>query len=171
MSLLSNTDIATRAPGESVHDWLGRMLADKRILVLLVCIFVAAAALLFFSGHISEWFFPSPEMQPTGFAGEVLPGGMATSENFAKLKRGQKRHEVWSILGASSGSEGRHVEWWDQQELSIEVSFEAGKVTDGVMTFKDGKTIELKNRLHHRCRVVSESFICTDFANAKRGIG
>ena len=56
-----------------------------------------------------------------------------------------KRHEVWSILGESSGFEGRpHGEWWDRPEFFIGIWYESGAVTDGSIEFKGGKKIEMK---------------------------
>jgi hypothetical protein len=121
------------------------MFNDKRILAVVPCIVVVSAAFFLFREGISNYYYPPPETQGDGFGGEIIPGGVATPANFEKLRRGMRRHEVWSILGASSGFEGRpHGEWWDVPEFQIGIGYDNNLVTEGAIEFRDGKKIEIR---------------------------
>lgn len=121
------------------------MTTDKRVLVIVAVAVLASTGLFFFSSRISDLIYPPPEIQSDGFGGEVLPGGEATKANFEKIRRGMKRHEVWSILGESSGVEGGHAEWWDGPGFGISLLYdEHSLVADGSIHIEDGRKIELR---------------------------
>ncbi len=126
------------------------MSKDKRVMALVMCIVLVAAAAFLLRGQISNRIFPSPPIQTTGPIGEVRPGGEATPANFEKIRVGLRRNEVWSILGSPSGFEGTygfaHGEWWIDPAFTISLSYNTDKdvVTDGSLTFHGGNTKNLR---------------------------
>jgi hypothetical protein len=115
---------------------------DRRVWMIVVAIGLSLAVLSIVSGRLAEIVYPPPEPMSTGFDGEVRPGGEATAVNFARLRPGMGRHEVWSILGPSAGQEGSHFEWWDGPDFKINVEYNSPGdrlTTGGEIVFKGGK--------------------------------
>jgi hypothetical protein len=121
------------------------MWSDRRVWANLAAIVLSSVASIFIGPLVEIIYPPTPE-QAIGPAhtpdGEIRPGGAATPTNFARLRPGMGRDEVWSILGESAGLESYHEEWWHGPDSTIYVWYNSpgDRLTrGGEIDFRDGK--------------------------------
>lgn len=119
------------------------MVNNRRTAAIVIVVIFSLAGISFFGDRIAETIYPrTPGPIFPGFDGEIRPGGQATNANFAKLRPGMARHEVWSVLGPSAGIEGWHEEWWHQADFTIWIWYNSPGdllTRGGELKFKDGR--------------------------------